>query len=123
METTETTIFIVMTTNSVSKIFKIKAILRIFLYLQTSGNARKIQLQSQWLKGRFGSAELEEMMRDVEKDIVKIKALLQKKKDVFFLPRLESRRNGYWIKVGYSIRLTINFTLRTIKGFYFFGFG
>ena len=39
-------------------------------------------VSAQWLRGRFGSAELEEMMRDVEKDIVKIKALLQKKKDV-----------------------------------------
>ena len=39
-------------------------------------------VSAQWLRGRFGSAELEEMMRDVEKDIVKIKALLQKKKDI-----------------------------------------
>ena len=34
-------------------------------------------VSAQWLRGRFGSAELEEMMRDVEKDIVKIKALLK----------------------------------------------
>ena len=67
-------------------------------------------VSAQWLRGRFGSAELEEMMRDVEKDIVKIKALLQKKNHVFFTKAGEQEewvldQGGIFNPVNYKLHI------------------